>query len=405
VSDAEPRAFAATDWLMQATVFCAGLAAAMQFAKLPPIMEPMRTAFGLDLIGAGFAVSIVGLIGLIFGVAAGAVAAAIGLKRAVLIALFGGAAFAALGALAPNGALFLATRLGEGFSHLLIVVCGPALMTAHAARKDFGFVLAIWGCFFGFGFGIMSLIAPAIITLGGWRLLLWVHAGAMLLIAFAMLHGLKRSGFHEVPKPFPGLAAFTAAHARLYGSGRPLLLSILFAAYTLPFLAVLTFLNRHLISVGGWSAESAGGFIAAMTVVNLAATLSASLFAKAGMTLRGGMILSFAAVALSIAAIFAGGPGDAAVIALTIIAMIGFGLMPGFVFMAVPGIAPSPGEAAMTYGGIAQFGNLGTFSGTPLMAAAFQFAGWAGAAIMLAVVCAIGAALAIAVTAGRRQIA
>ena len=120
--------------------------------------------------------SVLGLIGLVFGVAAGAVVASIGLKRALYIALFGGAAMAAIGAIAHNGTLFLATRLAEGFSHLLIVVAAPALMTAHSSPKDTPFVLAIWGCFFGFGFGIISLVAPEIVALGGWRTLLGTHA-------------------------------------------------------------------------------------------------------------------------------------------------------------------------------------------------------------------------------------
>ena len=138
-----------TDWPVIAVLFTAGLVAAMQFGKVAPIMGEVQQAFGLDLVGAGFAVSILGLIGLVFGVAAGAVVASIGFKRALIIALFGGAAMAAIGAIAPNGIVFLATRLAEGFSHLLVVVAAPALMTAHSTRKDTPFVLAIWGCFFG----------------------------------------------------------------------------------------------------------------------------------------------------------------------------------------------------------------------------------------------------------------
>jgi MFS family permease len=387
-----------TDWLIQAIVFCAGLVAAMQFAKLAPIMGDVQSAFGLDLVGAGFAVSIVGIIGLIFGVAAGAIVAAIGLKRALTLALFGGAAFAALGALAPSGPLFLATRLGEGFSHLLVVVSGPALMTAHAARKDYGIVLAIWGCFFGFGFGIMSLIAPMIIAAGGWRTLLFVHAASVLAAGLALQLALMRSGFKEETKPLPRAADFIAAHKRLYQSGRPLLLAMLFAAYTLPFLAVLTFLNRYLVDVSGWSAEAAGSFIAAMTVINLLATLATSLLVKWGISLRLGMALSFLLLATSVAAIFVGGFGNIGVITATIMAMIAFGFMPGYVFIAVPDIAPTTDQAAMTYGGIAQFGNLGTFGGTPLVAFAYGFAGWSGAAIAIALICIVGVVLTFAVT-------
>ncbi|NJR13984.1 MAG: MFS transporter [Phyllobacteriaceae bacterium] len=114
-----------TDWLMQAVLFTAGLVSAMQFAKIAPVMGDVQAAFGLSAVGAGFAVSVLGLVGLVFGVAAGSVVAAIGLRRGLLIALFGGALIAAFGAMAPYGPLFLATRLMEGFSHLLVVVAAP----------------------------------------------------------------------------------------------------------------------------------------------------------------------------------------------------------------------------------------------------------------------------------------
>jgi MFS transporter, DHA1 family, inner membrane transport protein len=395
-----------TDWLVIAVLFTAGLVAAMQFGKVAPIMGEVQSAFGLGLVGAGFAVSILGLIGLIFGVAAGAVVAAIGLKRALIIALFGGAAMAALGAVAPNGTVFLASRLAEGFSHLLVVVAAPGLMTAHSTRKDMPFVLAIWGCFFGFGFGIMSLIAPEIVSLGGWRALLGTHATFAALTGLALVVALAQSGYREQTFPFPSFATMIGAHGTLYRSGAPLILAILFAAYTMPFLAVLTFLGRYLVEVQGWSAGATGSFIAGMTVVNLAATLAVGVLVRWGLTLKFAMIVSFIVLGSSCAAIFLLQLGDTAIIAATIIAMIAFGIMPGYVFVTVPDVAPDAARAAMTYGGIAQFGNLGTFSGTPLFAFAYGQAGWPGgtAFVVLASLAGIGLTLALTGAIKRRAL-
>ncbi len=392
-----------TDWLVIGVLFTAGLVAAMQFGKVAPVMGDVQVAFGLGLVGAGFAVSILGLIGLIFGVAAGAVVAAIGLKRALYIALFGGAMMAAIGAVAPNGALFLATRLAEGFSHLLVVVATPALMTAHSSRKDMPFVLAIWGCFFGFGFGIMSLVAPEIVAAGGWRSLMGAHAVAVALTGVALVMALARSGYREDTFPLPKLSGLIEAHQKLYTSGAPLLLAVLFAAYTMPFLAVLTFLGRYLVNVQGWSTGATGSFIAGMTLVNLAATLAVGAMVRWGVKLKPAMIASFTVLGLSCAAIFLGGLGDAGIIAATIIAMIAFGMMPGYVFVTVPDVAPTQARAAMTYGGIAQFGNLGTFSGTPLFAFAYGQAGWPGGMVFVSLVCLAGIAATIALVAAMNK--
>jgi predicted MFS family arabinose efflux permease len=389
---------ARTDWAVVLLLFTAGLFAAMQFAKLAPVMEDVRAAFGFDLVGAGFAVSILGLVGLTCGVAAGAVVAAIGLRRAMMIALFGGALAAALGALAPNGALFLATRLAEGVSHLLVVVAAPALMTAHASRKDTPFVLALWGCFFGIGIGIVSQAAPHIVAAGGWRSLMGVHAALVALTGVALVAALKRSGFTEETFPLPHASEVVAAHGRLYTSGAPLLLAMLFAAYTLPFLAFLTFLNRHLIEVQGWGAGAAGSFIAGMTLVNLVATLATGWLVARGLSLAAGMSASFLLLAASCAALFMLPLGTPAMAACVFAAMVAFGLMPGLVFVHVPQIAPTPALAAMTYGGIAQFGNLGTFSGTPLMAAFYGWGGWPAAAVLVVAVSALGIALGLAVS-------
>jgi MFS transporter, DHA1 family, inner membrane transport protein len=398
---ADPRTH--TDWLVIAVLFTAGLVAAMQFGKVAPIMGDVQAAFGLDLVGAGFAVSILGLVGLIFGVAAGAVVAAIGLKRALLIALFGGAAMAALGAFAPNSIVFLASRLAEGFSHLLVVVAAPALMTAHSTRKDMPFVLAIWGCFFGFGFGITSLVAPEIVSLGGWRALLGAHAVLVGITGLALVLVLARSGYREETFPFPSFKTIIAAHGTLYRSGAPLILAILFATYTMPFLAVLTFLGRYLVDVQGWSAGVTGSFIAGMTLVNLVATLSVGALVRWGIGLKPAMTGSFIVLGTCMATIFLAQPGDAAVITLIVIAMIAFGMMPGYVFVAVPEVAPDATRAAMTYGGIAQFGNLGTFSGTPLFAFAYGQAGWLGGTAFAVLVSIAGVAATLALAAAIRS--
>jgi predicted MFS family arabinose efflux permease len=209
---------------------------------------------------------------------------------------------------------------------------------------------------------------------------------------------LRRSGFVEQTFPLPRLAELLAAHGRLYASGAPVLLAMLFAAYTLPFLAFLTFLGRHMTEVQGWSAAGAGSFIAAMTIVNLAATLATGWLVARGLTLALGMAVAFLLLSASAAALFMLPLGTSAMSASVIVAMIAFGLMPGLVFVHVPGIAPTPALAAMTYGGIAQFGNLGTFSGTPLMAAFYGWAGWPGVALLVALVSALGIAAGFAVS-------
>ena len=386
-----------TDWLIIALLFAAGLAAAMQFAKIAPVMADVQAAFGLSLVGGGLAVSVIGLVGLVLGVAAGALAAALGLARSILLALGAGCLFAALGAVAPGGLLFLASRLGEGLCHLLIVVTAPALMIAHAREHDRPIALAIWGCFFGFGFGITSMVAPGLIANWGWRSVLAAHAAFIGLVGLLLGLALLRSSHRDSRLPLPGLGRMIDAHRRLYASGAPVLLATCFAAYTMLFLAVLTFLTRYLVDQAGWSAAEAGQFVAALTAVNLVVTLLTGWLVRAGLKFAPGMVSAFAVAALALGFVFVGHPQPLGIMIAATLAMVAFGTMPGLVFTHVPAVAAGAEGTAMTFGGIAQLGNLGTFSGTPLFALAYQMAGWPGGAAFVATVCAIGAGLAVIV--------
>ena len=366
----------------------------MQFAKLPPVMDAVQSELGLDLIGAGFAVSILGLVGILCAISTGAIVAAIGLRRSLVFAMLSGAIFAAMGAAAPTAWLFLCSRLLEGFSHLVLVVCAPALMSQHAVERDKPIVLALWGCFFGLGFSILSASAPFIIHIGGWRGLMLGHAGLLLAIAGLIAFALARSGSRDTPHAFPTLKMLIDAHVSVYTSGAPLLLALTFGAYTILFLANLTFLGRYLGEIRGWNHDSVGRFLSLVTLVCLVATLTAGALVRAGVPLFAGLACAFGGLALCAIGIFAAPVSDTQLIVLIIGMMAMFGLLPGFVFANVPLIAPTPDRAALTYGAIAQFGNVGTFLGTPLFAIAYKSAGWTGGALFVSLAALVGIGLA-----------
>jgi predicted MFS family arabinose efflux permease len=383
-----------TDWLAIAVLFLAGLAAAMHFAKVAPIMGQVGSDLGLTLVAAGFAVSLLGIVGVVFATAMGALVAAIGLGRGILIALFGGALVAAAGSIAPNSSFFLASRFLEGFSHLLIVVCAPALMAMHAAPRDRPVVLSLWGCFFGVGFAATSAAAPLIVTWGGWRGLMQTHALLLVLIGLTLRWALKRSGHADARGPRPTFADLIAAHADVYRSGPPLLLALTFCCYTVLFLAALTFLGRYLTDVLGWTAAAAGSGMAVASLISMVFTLLAGFLIRFGLPVFLGFAGAFLSLAVSAAILFTFSPVESVAVFLILVMMAAFGLLPGFTFASVPAIAPTPALAALTYGAIAQFGNVGTFVGTPIFAALYGRMGWTGGALFCFTVCLAGIACA-----------
>ncbi len=160
------------------------------------------------------------------------------------------------------------------------------------------------------------------------------------------------------------------------------------------FLAFLTFLGRFLIEQQGLTEAAAGRWIGFVSLVSLGFTLLAGVLARFGVTLFFGLAGSFLIAAVSAAVIFATGASGLPLSFATIVIMAAFGLMPGFVFANVPTVAPGPAAATLTYGAIAQFGNVGTFAGTPILAVSIDTLGWQGAALFFAAICVAGTMLA-----------
>jgi predicted MFS family arabinose efflux permease len=109
------------------------------------------------------------------------------------------------------------------------------------------------------------------------------------------------------------------------------------------------------------------------------------------------LALAFSGAAAASALVFLADLPTGALTAAIVAMMAAFGLMPGFVFANVPGAAATPERAALAYGAIALFGNVGTFSGTPLFAASYQAGGWPAVFGVIAALCVIGVLLAASV--------
>jgi MFS transporter, DHA1 family, inner membrane transport protein len=384
----------ATDWLVVACLFACGLAGAMHFAKLSLVMGDVAAELQLGSVSAGFAVSILGMIGIFFAIASGTVVTAIGLRLCVLLACFGGACVAALGAAAPDWISFLISRIAEGFSHLLLVVCCPALMSIHASKKDKPIVLALWGCFFGTGFAIASAVSPIIVQQGGWRGLLLAHAAFIGACGLAAGVALWRSGYADPQGKRIDLHSLAKAHRAVLTSGRPLRLAATFCAYTILFLAVLTFLRPFLMEHDARSENEAARFIAFASLLCLAFTLGAGFLRRIGMGFRNGITAAFVIVIFSGVIVFSLQPTGIWLSIAILCMMAGFGLLPGFVFSTVPEVAADPARAALAYGAIALFGNIGTFCGTPLFAFARDHLDWHGGSVMIFLASFIGIGLA-----------
>ncbi|MFI4932870.1 MAG: MFS transporter, partial [Burkholderiales bacterium] len=126
-------------------VILAGVAAALHVGKLPPAIPALQQALGLSLLQAAFLLSMVQGAGMCAGVAFGALADALGLKRSMLVGLAVLAVASVLGGASEHVALLLALRAVEGFGFLLVVLPAPGLVRRLVPPERTSLMLGVWG--------------------------------------------------------------------------------------------------------------------------------------------------------------------------------------------------------------------------------------------------------------------
>jgi len=107
-------------------IWAAGLGAAAQFGKISVLYDLLAVRYGdHGAVALGLMVSVVGLVGLVFGTTAGILVSRVGPRRAMVAALVMGAVVSLGQAVLPHWPVMMALRVVEGVSHLAIVVVGP----------------------------------------------------------------------------------------------------------------------------------------------------------------------------------------------------------------------------------------------------------------------------------------
>ena len=360
-----------TRWGLVALLFAAGLLAAMQFAKVSLTLDLMDVRYR----GAptAFLVSAVALVGVLLGVLAGSVVARVGPRAAILWAVAVSGLLSLAQSVLPGFWALMALRALEGAGHLALVVALPTLMAGSASASMRPVVMGLWGTFFGVGFALTALAVPPLARLGGAGAVFAAH-GAVLLALWPVLWWRLPRG-DGTREAMPGAAA---AHRETYGSAARIAPGVGHGIYTSLFIALITVLPGALGAL--WLAPL-------LPLTNLAGTFAAGVLARRiapGRLVAGGFAASGALFAAMLAGV--GAPW------IALAAMGATGIVAGAGFAAVPALNPAPADQARANGGMAQLGNVGTFTGTPILIAAAAAGGTAGVLALVVLVCAAGAA-------------
>ena len=185
-----------TSWGRIALLYAIGVLAAGQLGIVPPLVPALQRDLGLSLASAGMTVSIVTLVGALFGLPAGGWSERIGHARALRIGILIMASAAALCAAADDASTLLAARGLAGAGYLLVVVACPSLMVSTAEPRHHAFALSLWGTFVPAGIAAAGIAAAAFADGAGWRIIFAVDAVLLalaLIVAIAAAFGIAGS--------------------------------------------------------------------------------------------------------------------------------------------------------------------------------------------------------------------
>jgi MFS transporter, DHA1 family, inner membrane transport protein len=375
-----------------ALLYVAGVLAACQYAKIPHMLADLLTQLTFSNMQQAVILSLIGAAGVIAGTFAGATVMAFGLQRSLVAGLILGWVGALLPLASVSYEVILFARLVESVSHMAIVVTVPTLMLSLCSPHQRPRIMALWSAYFTVTFIAVAWVAPKIMELAGWRGMAGLHALMLLMVGMTMLwlptQKTESSDVQAPPTASLSLISLWRAQIRLLGQRCLLVIPATFFGYTLLFVALVSALPRQLARAANSPTHalslSASEWAMALPCAALLGTGLSMLALRLGM--RTFQLVSLSAAGLAIAALgLAFFSWNGLAMSLSVLATFVFlGSLPAGVVGSIPALF-SPGEPDITLvnGGLVQFGNLGNFVGSPILAATVMYFGWPGFSVYI----------------------
>ena len=175
-----------TSKLLVFITICIGISTAFYIGKVPPALPLMRLELGINLVTAGWVVSIFNAIGTVIGIAVGLMADRIGPGRVVALSLIILPLGSLMGFFSSNVQLLLCSRLLEGTGYASIFVAGPSLIANIVSNENRAAAVSLWSSTTPIGMTLAVVFAPIFIEPFGWRSL-WIGTAGFSLIFLVIM--------------------------------------------------------------------------------------------------------------------------------------------------------------------------------------------------------------------------
>ncbi len=355
-----------THWPAVLAAYACGVAVAMNVGKAPIALPALRAEFDLSLVAAGWIASMINSMAVCTGLLFGLLGDRLGALRTCYAGLATSLVGGLLALVADGAALLLASRFLEGAGMIATTVSAPALLTSATAPGDRRHALGIWSSFLPAGVGLMLLLAPLIMPLGGWRALWWMTAA--LLAGVILCVRRLQSGYDlATPPTADGDNPWRVAGQAL-ASPAPWLLACAMMAWTMQHYAIIVWMPTFLKEQRGLGLATASLLTCLMVLANVPGNL------LGGHLLQGGherwrlIVIGNLTAGICGVGIFLDVLPDLPRYALCVLLSFIGGLIPASVLTSTATLAKTPRQIGTLQGLFMQLGNAGPFIGPPVIA-------------------------------------
>ena len=380
-----------SSWIV---IVSAGVAAGLQVWKLPPALPALRHDLSLSLVQAGTLLGVVQLAGMLGGLAVSLLAELIGERRCLsggLVLLFLGST---AGGFAWSAAPLLAARAVEGAGFILVAVTGPGLIRRGAPPGRLTTAMGFWSAYQGISTFVGLIAGALVLQMVSWRVWWW----GMAVVALAPLPWVLARVPRDRAGGARGAVAALTRIGRTIRSPGPWTAGLVFACYTLQWMAVVGFLPT-IYRDGGMTGVWPGVLTAVVGAANAVGSITTAAVLKRGLSAGALLIPAFVLMATTSVLAFVpdwhtlptGITGE--FLCIVTFSLTG-GAIPATLLRTVADLTPKGGSAPATMGLIQQLFNAGSFIGPTIAASlATRTGGWHSTWWMTCACAALGIAL------------
>jgi len=347
-----------TNWFIVIMLWLAGIAAAMQFAKFSFAFDFLRNQYNVSPFWMGLSLSVVGLIGLIFGITISIYISKIGQNKILLISLLLGVIISFIQALNPIFPIVFISRILEGVSHLGIVVTAPIIMILLSSEKNHSIVMGLWSSFFGIAFSVTAWAGKPIMELFSVSGLFLIHAVLLFVIFLILFFSIRKI---DIPHNENNKISFLAAHIKVYSNWRTVSPGTLFFFHTFMYIALFTFLPRL-----SENENTKNLLLVVLPLISIIGTMIAGVISQYFVSPAKLSVVAYISLLVLIFVVKLSFNNNTFFVAASMVLILFSGIIQGSVFSLIPNISLTTEEQTNANGAVAQLGNLGSTLGPPI---------------------------------------